>query len=369
MNKTALLTDKDVRDILQTLQDPYLGQNLISANTVRKIKIEGQLLHIAFRLGFPIQGYKDLFLKWVHQALTDALHAEYPQLVIELEVATTILSHAAQKGLKGIKGVKNIIAVASGKGGVGKSTTSVNLALALQLEGARVGILDADIYGPSQPRMLGLAQGERPAVTEDKRMVPPIAYGLQTMSMGYLVEEEAPMVWRGPMVSSAVSQLTFESEWRDLDYLIVDLPPGTGDIQLTMAQKIPVSGAVIVTTPQDIALQDAKKALNMFNKLGIPVLGLIENMSIHICSQCGHPDPIFGSDGGVDMAKQSEIPFLGKLPLDRSIREQSDKGCPSVIADPEGAIAQLYRDIGRRTAAILSLQPRDYQIGIPKVSL
>lgn len=281
---------------------------------------------------------------------------------LEINAVKKIHRYAVQKHLKPIRNVKNTIAVASGKGGVGKSTTAVNLALALQAEGAKVGLLDADIYGPSQPRMLGTH--ERPAVKDNKRILPVISHGLQTMSMGYLVGEDAPMVWRGPMVSSALQQLTLETEWQDLDYLILDLPPGTGDIQLTLVQKIPLTGVVIVSTPQEVALQDAKKALNMFRKLDIPILGMIENMSLHICSACNHADPIFGENGGLEMAKQYEVPLLGQLPLERRIREYSDKGVPIVVAEPESNISRLYRDVARAMAVQLALLPRDYQAGI-----
>jgi len=365
MSPDAIPTQQKIEEVLKTLQDPYLGRDLFSVRAAQLIKIEAQRLEITFKLGFPILKYKPIFLDWVSKALKKALQRDYPRLAIEPMLLSKIHPHIVQKGLKGLAGVKNVLAVASGKGGVGKSTTAVNLALALQAEGARVGILDADIYGPSQPRMLGI--GESPKVRDNKQMVPLVAHGLQTMSMGYLVDEEAAMIWRGPMVSSAVSQLTFGTEWQDLDYLLVDLPPGTGDVQLTMAQKIPVSGAIIVTTPQDIALQDAKKAVTMFYKLNIPVLGIVENMSFYVCSACGQADPIFGSDGGVAMASQSAIPLLGKLPLERSIREHVDRGCPTVIAEPEGAIATMYYDIARRMAAQLSLQPRDYQAGFPSI--
>lgn len=272
-----------------------------------------------------------------------------------------------QNGLKPIPGIKNIIAIASGKGGVGKSTTAVNLALSIAAEGARVGILDADIYGPSQPLFLGINTTEKPAVREDKRLEPVLKYGLQSMSIGYLVDIDAPMVWRGPMVSKALQQLLFETAWNALDYLIIDLPPGTGDIQLTLAQKIPVSGVVIVTTPQDVALLDAKKALSMFKKLDIAVLGIVENMSTHICTQCGHQDAIFGSGGGAKMSAQFEVPVLGQLPLDARIQEQTDLGKPSVVSEPSGQIAQLYRELARRVMTQLSLRARDYSIAVSTV--
>jgi ATP-binding protein involved in chromosome partitioning len=270
-----------------------------------------------------------------------------------------------QKGLKPLPGVKNIIAVASGKGGVGKSTTAVNLALALSVEGATVGLLDADIYGPSQPRMLGAS--ERPESRDGKTMEPVVSHGIQSMSIGYLIEEETPMVWRGPMVTQALEQLLRDTRWQNLDYLIIDLPPGTGDTQLTLAQKVPVSGAIIVTTPQDIALLDARKGLKMFEKVEVPVLGIVENMSTHICSRCGHEEHIFGEGGGQRMATQYQVPFLGALPLDIRIRQETDGGQPTVAAEPDSHIAGLFRDIARRAAARLSLQARNYSHKFPNI--
>jgi ATP-binding protein involved in chromosome partitioning len=276
-----------------------------------------------------------------------------------------IRSHSVQKSLKPIDNVKNIIAVASGKGGVGKSTTAVNLALALAAEGARVGILDADIYGPSQPRMLGISG--KPESKDGNSLEPMSSYELQAMSIGFLIEEETPMIWRGPMVTQALEQLLNDTNWSDLDYLVIDLPPGTGDTQLTLAQKVPVSGAVIVTTPQDIALLDARKGLKMFQKVEVPVLGVVENMSIHICSKCGHEEHIFGEGGGAAMAEQYGIQLLGSLPLDIHIREETDSGKPSVVADPESRISRMYREIARKTAAKLSLQAKDYAAKFPRI--
>jgi ATP-binding protein involved in chromosome partitioning len=266
-----------------------------------------------------------------------------------------------------MENIKNVIAIASGKGGVGKSTTAVNLALALSVEGAIVGILDADIYGPSQPRMLGI-KGQ-PKSNDGRSLEPMMGHGLQAMSIGFLIDEETPMIWRGPMVTQALEQLLNDTRWRDLDYLIVDLPPGTGDVQLTLAQKIPVSGAIIVTTPQDIALLDARKGLKMFEKVDVPVLGIVENMSIHICSKCGHEEPIFGEGGGARMAKETGTEMLGALPLDIHIREQADGGTPSVIAMPDSRIAQIYRDIARKAAAKLAAQSRDYSAKFPKIDI
>jgi len=282
-----------------------------------------------------------------------------------VNVASKIVSHAVQRGVKLVPGIKNIIAVASGKGGVGKSTTAVNLALALAAEGASVGMLDADIYGPSQPTMLGITG--RPTSVDGKSMEPMEGHGVQAMSVGFLIEADTPMVWRGPMVTQALEQLLTETRWRDLDYLVVDLPPGTGDIQLTLAQKVPVTGAVIVTTPQDIALIDARKGLKMFEKVGVPILGIVENMAIHVCSACGHAEHIFGQGGGERMCKDFDVEFLGALPLDITIREQTDSGRPTVVTDPDGKVAAIYRDIARKVAARIARQAEDRTAIFPKI--
>ena len=283
---------------------------------------------------------------------------------VSVEIGSEIISHAVQKNLKPMAGVKNIIAVASGKGGVGKSTTAVNLALALAAEGARVGILDADIYGPSQPAMLGLSG--RPE-TDGKSIEPKIAYGVQSMSIGDLIDEDTPMIWRGPMVTGALQQLLNDTRWDALDYLIIDLPPGTGDIQLTLAQQIPVSGAVIVTTPQDIALLDAQKGLKMFEKVDVKIIGLVENMSTHICSKCGHEEHIFGAGGGAKMCADYNTELLGSLPLDIHIREQADSGTPTVVADPDGAISKVYKQIARRIAIRVAEMAQDHSAAFPKI--
>lgn len=364
MDKFSLLKDS-VLSVLQQITDPYSGKDLISAKVVREVQMnELADIHIILKVGYPILEPASHLRDTIIQVLKQSFPANNK---ISVTITWQVYSHTAQKGIKGIPGIKNIIAVASGKGGVGKSTTAVNLALAIQALGAKVGILDADIYGPSQPLMLGIH--EKPEVIDNKKMNPVMSHGLQSMSMGYLVAEEAPMVWRGPMVSSALQQLLTETLWRDLDYLIVDLPPGTGDIQLTLAQKIPVAGVVIVTTPQDIALLDAKKALLMFKKLEINVLGIVENMSMHVCRQCGHQEPLFGDKGGQKMADLYDVPLLGQLPLDIHIRKQGDEGTPSVVADPLGEIALLYRDIAYRVTAGLSVQGRDYARGFPAVVL
>jgi ATP-binding protein involved in chromosome partitioning len=286
----------------------------------------------------------------------------------EFSVTSSIQAHSVQHGLKPLEGISNVVAVASGKGGVGKSTIAVNLALALAQEGASVGILDADIYGPSQPRMLGLT-GERPATHDGKTLEPLEAHGIKAMSIGFLVDDKQPMAWRGPMVTSALNQLLTDTRWDGLDYLIVDMPPGTGDIQLTLSQQVPVSGAIIVTTPQEIALADARKGLEMFLKVNVPVLGIVENMSIHVCSQCGHEEPIFGQAGGSRLAEEYELPLLGALPLDGRIGAQTDQGTPSVVAEPDGAIAQAYRGIAIRAAAQLAVTGKDYSNVFPTITV
>ncbi len=346
---------------LATYIDPYLEKDLVSTKCVKEISIDGDKATVKVVLGFPASGYHD-DLATKLQALVESVDGINTAVV---DVSTKIAAHSAQKGVKHIEGIRNIIAVASGKGGVGKSTTAVNLALALSAEGARVGILDADIYGPSQPRMLGV-QG-KPESLDGKTLEPMNSYHLQAMSIGFLIDEETPMIWRGPMVTQALQQLLNDTNWKDLDYLIVDLPPGTGDIQLTLAQQVPVSGAVIITTPQDIALLDARKGLKMFEKVEVPVLGVIENMSTHICSQCGHEEHIFGEGGGLRMSEQNDVDFLGALPLDLRIRVETDAGKPTVVAEPDSRIAQIYREIARRTAAKLSLKTKDYAARFPQI--
>lgn len=353
-----------VQTALKAYIDPYLQQDLFSANCIKdkNIKIDGGNVTVDVVYGFPVQHYAPI----VVDTLKTKLEAVDGVTSATVNVTHNIGSHAVQKGVKPLKGVKNVIAVASGKGGVGKSTTAVNLALALSQDGATVGILDADIYGPSQPRMLGL-QKQQPESTDGTTLEPVLNYDIQSMSIGYLIEEETPMIWRGPMVTQALDQLLRDTQWREVDYLIVDLPPGTGDTQLTLAQKIPVSGAIIVTTPQDIALLDARKGLKMFEKVNIPVLGVIENMSIHICSKCGHEEPIFGEGGGKRMADEANVDLLGQLPLDISIRADADGGKPTVVADPDGRIAQIYREIARRTSAQLSTKAKNYASKFPNI--
>ena len=350
----------DVETALKGYVDPYLEQDLVTAKCIKNIQIGADRIEIDVELGFPAAGYRDALVAALGERLA-ALGAGEAVVRVECKV----IAHEVQKGLKPMPGVRNIIAVASGKGGVGKSTTAVNLALALSVEGARVGLLDADIYGPSQPRMLGARQ--QPESPDGKTLNPIVSYNIQSMSIGYLIEEDTPMVWRGPMVTQTLEQLLRDTRWHDLDYLIIDLPPGTGDTQLTLSQTVPVSGAIIVTTPQDIALLDARKGLKMFEKVEVPVLGVVENMSIHICSQCGHEEHIFGAGGGQRMAEEYEVPFLGSLPLDIRIREETDGGRPTVAAEPDSRIASLYREIARRAAARLSLQARNYSHKFPNI--
>ena len=351
----------DVENALKGYVDPYLEQDLVTAKCVRQIQVAEGRVAVDVELGFPSAGYRDTLIAALRERL-----ATLPGVGdVAIRVESKIIAHEVQKGLKPLPGVRNIIAVASGKGGVGKSTTAVNLALALSVEGARVGLLDADIYGPSQPRMLGVSQ--QPESPDGKSLMPVMSYNLQSMSIGYLIEEETPMIWRGPMVTQALEQLLRDTRWHDLDYLIIDLPPGTGDTQLTLSQKVPVSAAIIVTTPQDIALLDARRGLKMFEKVEVPVLGVVENMSIHICSKCGHEEQIFGAGGGQRMANEQKVPFLGSLPLDIRIREETDGGRPTVVAEPASRIAGLYREIARRAAARLSLQARNYSHRFPKI--
>jgi len=357
----ADVAQSQIEEALKAYVDPYLEKDLVSAKAVKNIKVEGGNVTIDISYGFPINGY----IKELDEKLTEIVKAVAGVESVTVNTSFKIASHAVQKGVNMIPGVKNIIAVASGKGGVGKSTTSVNLALALAAEGATVGILDADIYGPSQPRMLGISK--QPESEDGKSLEPLENYNIQSMSIGYLIDEETPMIWRGPMVTQALEQLLKDTKWKDVDYLIVDLPPGTGDIQLTLAQKVPVTGAVIVTTPQDIALLDARKGLKMFEKVEVPVLGIIENMSIHICSECGHAEHIFGTGGGERMAAESDVDMLGALPLDMSIRIGTDEGKPTVVADPEGTVASIYRDIARRVAAKLSQKTKDHTSAFPNI--
>jgi ATP-binding protein involved in chromosome partitioning len=342
------VTEQQVLDALKELTDPNTRKDYVTSKSARNVKVEGDKVSVDVLLGYPAKSQ----IEPIRRQIADKLKSLPGVASASVNVTMKIVPHSVQRGVKLIPGVRNIIAVASGKGGVGKSTTAVNLALALAAEGATVAVLDADIYGPSQPMMLGITG--RPESKDGKGLEPMEGHGLQAMSIGFLIDTETPMVWRGPMVTQALEQLLNETKWRDVDYMIVDLPPGTGDIQLTLAQRVPVTGAVIVTTPQDIALIDARKGLKMFEKVGIPILGIVENMSTHICSKCGHEEHIFGSGGGRRMAEQYGVELLAELPLDIRIREQADGGRPTVVAEPDSALGRAYIDLARRTAARLA---------------
>jgi ATP-binding protein involved in chromosome partitioning len=355
------IAEADVQASLRALTDPNTGRDFVSTKSVRKVSVDGSNVVVDLQLAYPARSQHEALKKLVAGQL-----ASLPGIgKVSVNIGHKIASHAVQRGVKLVAGVKNIIAVASGKGGVGKSTTAVNLALALAAEGAQVGVLDADIYGPSQPMMLGITG--RPESKDGKTLEPLEAWGVQAMSIGFLIDTDTPMVWRGPMVTQALEQLLKDTNWRDLDYLIVDMPPGTGDIQLTLAQKVPVTGAVIVTTPQDIALIDARKGLKMFEKVGVPIVGIVENMSMHICSNCGHAEAIFGQGGAERMCKDYNVPFLGGLPLDIRIREQADSGRPTVVADPDGKITAIYREIARKTAIFVAQKAEDFSAKFPSI--
>ena len=351
----------NVENLLRTYIDPNHGVDLVTAKSVKKIVIDGANVSVFLELGYPAKSTIDSLKCSVEQLLRTLQGVG----IVSVEVSVNILSHAVQQALKPNANIKNIIAVASGKGGVGKSTTAVNLALALIAEGAKVGILDADIYGPSIPTMLGLSG--YPDSVDNKTMVPKMAYGLQSMSIGYLINADQPLIWRGPMATNMLQQLLRDTNWVEIDYLIIDLPPGTGDIQLTLAQQIPVSGAIIVTTPQDIALIDAQRGLSMFEKVNVPVLGIIENMGMHICSECGHTEAIFGEGGGIAMSKKNKVELLGSLPLDIAIRQNADSGKPSLVAEPGGKISEIYKEIARKATANLALKTKDFSTRFPNI--
>ena len=355
------LTVQDVSTALQAIVDPNTGKDLVAGKSARNIRVDGDDVAVDVELGYPARTQVDP----IRRQVVAALRALPGVKNVSANVYQKIQPHTAQRGVKLLPNVKNIIAVASGKGGVGKSTTAVNLALALAAEGASVGMLDADIYGPSQPMMLGISG--RPETPDGKSLEPMEGHGIQAISIGFLIEMDTPMVWRGPMVTQALEQLLRETNWRDLDYLIVDMPPGTGDIHLTLSQKIPVTGAVIVTTPQDIALLDARKGLKMFEKVGIPILGIVENMAMHTCSNCGHTEHIFGAGGGERMAKEYGVTYLGGLPLDIRIRQQADSGKPTVVADPDGDLAATYREIARKVEVRIAEKARDMSLKFPSI--
>jgi ATP-binding protein involved in chromosome partitioning len=356
------ITVEQANEALKRVVDPNTGKDLVSTRSARNVRVEGGDVSVDVELGYPAASQ----VEGIRRAVIDALKVAGAANV-SANVTMKIVAHTVQRGLKVLPNVKNIIAVASGKGGVGKSTVAVNLALALSAEGARVGVLDADIYGPSQPTMLGISG--KPESTDGRTLEPMENHGLQMSSIGLLIDADQPMVWRGPMVTQALQQLLAQTNWKDLDYLVVDLPPGTGDIQLTLAQQVPVTGAVIVTTPQDIALIDAKKGLKMFEKVGIPILGIVENMAVHVCSNCGHAEHIFGAEGGAKMAAQYGVEHLGSLPLDIRIREQADAGRPTVVAEPDSAITATFKDIARKVAVRIAEKAKDMSLKMPTIKV
>lgn len=357
-----MLTVEAIQSALKQWIDPNTKKDYITARSVRNLKVEAGQVFLDIELGYPAKSQ----LEEIRQQLEALLSALPGVEKAEVRVSSKIIAHVVQRGVRLLPGVKNIIAVASGKGGVGKSTTAVNLALALQQEGASVGILDADIYGPSLPHLLGIA-GAQPESEDGKSLLPLLAHGLQVMSLGFLVDAEQPMIWRGPMVVQALDQMLNQTRWQSLDYLVVDLPPGTGDIQLSLAQKVPVTGAVIVTTPQDIALIDARKGLKMFEKVDIPILGIVENMSLHVCSQCGHAEPIFGTGGAERMSQDYQVELLGALPLELAIRQCCDQGRPTVVDAPGSRAAEIYRTIARRVAVRIADKAKDMTSRFPNI--
>ena len=348
---------------LQKVLDPNTGLDFVSSKALKNLQVAGADVSFDVELGYPAKSQ----LAGIRKLLISAVKAVAGVGNVSVNVTFKIASHSVQRGVQLLPNVKNIVAVASGKGGVGKSTTAVNLALALSAEGASVGLLDADIYGPSQPMMMGI-EG-RPESVDGKNMEPMENYGIQVMSIGFLVAQDEAMIWRGPMATQALEQLLRQTNWRDLDYLIVDMPPGTGDIQLTLSQRVPMTGAVIVTTPQDIALLDAKKGIKMFEKVGVPILGIVENMAVHICSNCGHTEHIFGEDGGKKMAADYGMPYLGALPLDMQIRVQADNGRPTVVADPDGEVAGIYKAVARQVAITIAAKAKDFSAKFPTIKI
>ncbi len=357
------LTDAGLLAALTKVVDPNTGRDFVSTRQLKNLKVEGGDVAFDVELGYPAKSQ----IPALRKALIAAARSVPGVENVRANLATRVIPHAVQRGVQLMPRIKNIVAVASGKGGVGKSTTAVNLALALAAEGAAVGILDADIYGPSQPMMLGISG--RPESADGQSMEPLENYGVQVMSIGFLIEPDNPMIWRGPMVTQALEQMLKQTNWRDLDYLIVDMPPGTGDIQLTLSQKVPLTGAVIVTTPQDIALLDARKGLKMFEKVGVPILGVVENMAVHVCSNCGHTEHIFGADGGRKMSEEYGVAYLGGLPLNLSIREQADAGRPTVVSDPDGEIASIYKAVARQIAVKIAEKAKDYSSKFPTISI
>ena len=357
------LTDTAVTEALRAVIDPNTGKDFVSTKQLRNLKVEAGDVSFDVELGYPAKSQ----IPGLRKALIAAVRALPGVENVSANLSSKIIAHAVQRGVQLLPTIKNVVAVASGKGGVGKSTTACNLALALAAEGARVGILDADIYGPSQPMMMGI-EG-RPESSDGKTMEPLENFGVQVMSIGFLVDTDNPMIWRGPMATQALEQLLRQTNWAELDYLIVDMPPGTGDIQLTLSQRVPLTGAVIVTTPQDIALLDARKGLKMFEKVGVPILGIVENMAVHVCSNCGHAEHIFGADGGKRMAEEYGVDYLGALPLNMSIREQADAGRPTVVSDADGEIAGIYRTVARQVAVKIAAKAKDFSSKFPTISI
>ncbi len=348
---------------LQAVQDPNTGRDFVSTKALKGLQVNEGDVSFEVELGYPAKSQMPALRKALIAAARSVPGVEN----VSVNLQTKVTAHAVQRGVQLMPNVKNIIAVASGKGGVGKSTTAVNLALALAAEGAKVGVLDADIYGPSQPMMLGI-EG-RPESIDGQTMEPLENYGVQVISIGFLIDRDEAMIWRGPMATQALEQLLRQTNWKDLDYLIVDMPPGTGDIQLTLSQRVPITGAVIVTTPQDIALLDARKGIKMFEKVGVPILGIVENMAVHVCEKCGHVEHIFGADGGKNMAAEYGMDYLGALPLNMSIRVQADGGRPTVVADPEGEIAGLYKSVARQVAIKIAAKAKDFSSKFPSIKI
>ena len=357
------VTESMLLAALQSVIDPNTGKDFVSTRQLRNLRIDGGDVAFDVELGYPAKSQ----LAGLRKTLVAAARTVPGVEDVSANLATRVVPHAVQRGVQLLPNVKNIVAVASGKGGVGKSTTAVNLALALAAEGAKVGILDADIYGPSLPMMMGI-EG-RPESGDGKTMEPMENYGLQVMSIGFLIEADNPMIWRGPMATQALEQLLRQTHWGELDYLIVDMPPGTGDIQLTLSQKVPLTGAVIVTTPQDIALLDARKGIKMFEKVGVPILGIVENMAVHVCTNCGHVEHIFGEEGGKRLAAEYEMDYLGALPLTLSIRVQTDSGRPTVVSDPDGEIASLYKGVARQVAVKIAQRAKDFSSKFPTINI
>ena len=357
------ISEPDLLKALQAVVDPETGRDLVASKQLRNLRIEGSDVAFDVELGYPAKSLHE----GLRRRLIEAARSVPGVANVSVSVGSKVVAHAVQRGVPLLPSVRNIVAVASGKGGVGKSTTAANLALALAAEGATVGLLDADIYGPSQPMMMGV--DGKPESTDGKIMQPLVAHGVQVMSIGFLVDADQALIWRGPMATQALEQLLRQTAWKDLDYLIVDMPPGTGDIQLTLSQRVPMTGAVIVTTPQDIALLDAKKGIRMFEKVGVPILGIVENMAVHVCTNCGHVEHIFGAEGGKKMAAEYRMDYLGALPLAMGIRLQADSGTPTVVAEPDGEIAAIYKDVARRVAVSIAEKSKDFSAKFPTITV